>query len=137
LTTHRWAGNIRELENVLQRALILARGDVIEPGDLHLPATVAADRQGLPHAGALPPAVSVSDARTRAAATAPLDIKSLERKHILDALSAAQGSRRKAAAQLQMSERTLRHKLAQYRADGWLDGAGQHEGDDAVDGTAQ
>ena len=128
LTTHRWAGNIRELENVMQRALILARGDVVDVGDLHLPvtaATVAGERQDrlsrqeLPPSAALPAAGEVPLVRT------PLDIRSLERRHIVDTLRAMGGSRRKAAAQLQMSERTLRHKLAQYRAEGWLEGTGE------------
>jgi two-component system response regulator FlrC len=59
-----------------------------------------------------------------------LDIKSLERRHILDALALAGGSRRKAAARLQMSERTLRYKLAQYRAAGLLEGTARHEDED-------
>ncbi|HMK20929.1 MAG TPA: sigma 54-interacting transcriptional regulator, partial [Terriglobales bacterium] len=36
LTTYHWPGNIRELENVLTRALILVSGDTIEPEHLHL-----------------------------------------------------------------------------------------------------
>ena len=146
LTTHRWAGNIRELENVLQRALILAQGTLIEPGDLHLPAAVqaaavAAGRQVLPlpsafqssalqssssQSSSLPPAdAEPAGQGSNGPVVAPLemlDIKSLERKHILEALAAAGGSRRKAALRLQMSERTLRYKLAQYRAAGWLTG---------------
>ena len=146
LTTHRWAGNIRELENVLQRALILAHGTVVEPGDLHLPAAtaagVAAGRQELPlssplpsPAGSLPLPAAVVDAAGQGgsgpavASTETLDIKSLERRHILEALALAGGSRRKAASRLQMSERTLRYKLAQYRAAGWLDGAMQDDDD--------
>lgn len=143
LTTHRWAGNIRELENVLQRALILAHGAVVEPGDLHLPAAVpaagvAAGRQELPlssPSGSLPLPAAVVDTAGQGgsgpavASTETLDIKSLERRHILEALAAAGGSRRKAASRLQMSERTLRYKLAQYRAAGWLDGAMQDDDD--------
>jgi two-component system response regulator FlrC len=146
LTTHRWAGNIRELENVLQRALILAHGTVVEPGDLHLPAAtaagVAAGRQELPlssplpsPADSLPLPAAVVDAAGQGgsgpavASTETLDIKSLERRHILEALALAGGSRRKAASRLQMSERTLRYKLAQYRAAGWLDGAMQDDDD--------
>ncbi|MBY0439093.1 MAG: sigma-54 dependent transcriptional regulator [Burkholderiales bacterium] len=142
LTTHRWAGNIRELENVLQRALILAQGRVIEAGDLHLPvapaaAGLAAGRQNLPTA--VPAGPREAPGQDSAGADVPggrpapssgpesLDMKSLERRHILEALSAAGGSRRKAAARLQMSERTLRYKLAQYRAAGWLDGAMQDD----------
>jgi two-component system response regulator FlrC len=153
LTTHRWAGNIRELENVLQRALILAQGMQIEVGDLHLPAALqtagaAAERQELPAsrvhsessqtvpvdpagpAGGVPVA---APAKAQAGQPEMLDIRSLERRHILDALAAAGGSRRKAAARLQMSERTLRYKLAQYRAAGLLDG-GQNGG---LDGAVQ
>jgi len=143
LTTHRWAGNIRELENVLQRALILAHGAVVEPGDLHLPAAVpaagvAAGRQELPlssPSASLPLPAAVVDTAGQGgsgpavAPTETLDIKSLERRHILEALATAGGSRRKAASRLQMSERTLRYKLAQYRAAGWLDGAMQDDDD--------
>jgi two-component system response regulator FlrC len=120
LLAHRWSGNIRELENVIQRALILARGAEIEVADLHLPATLAATRQDLPpSAGAsLPPALSDAAAAHPPAAPGQ-DLRSLERHHILTTLASVGGSRRKAAALLQMSERTLRHKLAQYRADGW------------------
>jgi len=132
LTTHRWAGNIRELENVLQRALILARGDRIDVGDLHLPAAVAAERQMLPlGAGTLP-----GGAASGATGPVPVDIKSFERRHILDTLAAARGSRRKAAAQLQMSERTLRYKLAQYRDEGWLEGGDTQDTEDGQDGSS-
>ncbi len=41
LNRHRWEGNIRELDNVMQRALILAPGDVIEPEHLYLPQAAA------------------------------------------------------------------------------------------------
>ena len=101
LTQYAWPGNIRELENVLQRALILAPGKVIEPAHLYLPAAkIAAPRAAEP--------VPVS-------AEQPTDIKSLERQHIMDALAATGGSRKMAAERLGMSERTLRYKLARYR----------------------
>jgi len=34
LTTHRWQGNVRELQHVVERSVLLARGDTIQPGDL-------------------------------------------------------------------------------------------------------
>ena len=101
LTQYAWPGNIRELENVLQRALILAPGKVIEPAHLYLPAAkIAARAQAEP---------------VPVASEQPTDIKSLERQHIMDALAATGGSRKLAAERLGMSERTLRYKLARYR----------------------
>ncbi|MEW6313674.1 MAG: sigma-54 dependent transcriptional regulator [Pseudomonadota bacterium] len=100
LTQYHWKGNIRELENVMQRAMILAPGDVIEPEHLHLPKPV---RQSV--------------------ATAPAgttDMKSLERAHILETLEAVGGSRKLAAQRLGIGERTLRYKLQMYREEGSL-----------------
>jgi two-component system response regulator FlrC len=102
LTQYGWPGNIRELENVIQRALIMAPADVIEAPHLHLPQGVMASQE--------PKAV-----KSEAAASRPLDMKSLERVHILEALEAVNGSRKMAAQRLGMSERTLRYKMQQYR----------------------
>ena len=104
LTTYGWPGNIRELENVMQRAMILAPASVIEPEHLALPRSAAPELRA---------EVAL------AAETPPSDMKSLERRHILDTLAAAGGVRRLAAEQLGMSERTLRHKLQQYRQEGF------------------
>ena len=105
LTRHSWRGNIRELENVLQRAMILAPGSVIEPEHLCLP------RSGSESGIAPPPGAEAP----RVPAPAPTDLKSLERAHILDTLAAVNGVRKVAAEKLGMSERTLRYKLQQYR----------------------
>ena len=104
LTGYGWPGNIRELENVIQRAMILAPGSVIEPGHLGLPAGSAAQRQA---------------AHGEAPAPGLADLKSLERRHILEALAAVRGVRKLAAERLGMSERTLRYKLSQYREEGF------------------
>ncbi len=118
LTQYAWPGNIRELENVLQRALILAPGNVIEPAHLYLPAArIAAREQAVPVAGA-----------TSAPVEQPTDIKSLERQHIMDALAATGGSRKQAAERLGMSERTLRYKLARYREEDGMAGEDQVAG---------
>jgi two-component system response regulator FlrC len=47
------------------------------------------------------------------------DMKTLERQHIQDVLASVGGSRKKAVAILGISERTLRYKLNQYRAEGF------------------
>lgn len=99
LLSHSWPGNIRELDNVIQRALILSPGDEIAAEHLFLPtgaAKVAA------------PAVGTS-------AIVSNNIKGMEKTMIIDALKAAGGVRKLAAEKLGMSERTLRYKLAQYR----------------------
>jgi len=106
LTAYTWRGNIRELENVMQRAMILASGTAIEAEHLCLPRTAQ---------------VSTAPAYTEAPAAqvkAPTDLKSLERTHILETLAAVNGVRKAAAERLGMSERTLRYKLQQYRLDG-------------------
>ena len=115
LTAYGWPGNIRELENVMQRAMILAPGDVIDAGHLALPKE-AAVTQSRNEAG------PVEDAAM------PADMRSLERRHILDMLSAAKGVRKVAAERLGMSERTLRYKLQQYRGEGYaVPGSGQED----------
>lgn len=112
LTLYPWPGNIRELENVIQRALILAPGGLIEAAHLHLPAAkIAAPATPAPTPEA-----------------PPTDIKSLERRHIMEALAAEGGSRKRAAARLGMSERTLRYKLARYREEDAAGAEGQPSG---------
>lgn len=101
LTQYGWPGNIRELENVIQRALIMAPGDVIEVPHLHLPRMAAE----------VPGQVAKNDAE----AAHPQDMKSLERAHILEVLEAVKGSRKMAAQRLGISERNLRYKMQQYR----------------------
>lgn len=103
LTRYTWPGNIRELENVVQRAMILAPGNVIEVDHLHLPEAAK---------------IAASTTSVLAAASRPQDMKSLERTHILDTLAAVKGSRKQAAEQLGMSERTLRYKLQRLREEG-------------------
>lgn len=98
LTRYSWPGNIRELENIVQRAVILAPAEVVDVDHLLLPDAVQNERV--------------------ASGSALLDIKSLEKAHILEALAAVSGSRKLAAQRLGMSERTLRYKLQQYREEG-------------------
>jgi len=105
LAGHPWPGNVRQLENAIQRAVILAPSEMIEPE--HLP--VAGTASGV--AAVVGPALPVSPA----VAPAPANIKDLERIHILETLAKVGGSRKKAVELLGISERTLRYKLAQWR----------------------
>jgi two-component system response regulator FlrC len=54
------------------------------------------------------------------AESVPADMKTLERLHIQEILASVGGSRKKAVAILGISERTLRYKLNQYRAEGFF-----------------
>ncbi|MCL6264682.1 sigma-54 dependent transcriptional regulator [Craterilacuibacter sp. RT1T] len=97
LTAYGWEGNIRELENVMQRAAILAATAEISAADLMLDTV-------------FPPAITLSSV-----AGEDTDMKALERRHILETLSQFGGVRKLAAQKLGMSERTLRYKLQRYR----------------------
>lgn len=98
LLGHPWPGNVREMENVIQRAVILAPADLVQAGHLQL--------------SAARPAVQAPVDESSSSAH---DLKSLEKTHIMTTLAAVGGSRKLAAQKLGMSERTLRHKLQQYR----------------------
>ncbi|MEQ1721018.1 MAG: sigma-54 dependent transcriptional regulator [Nitrosomonas sp.] len=97
LVQYSWPGNIRELENVIQRAMILAT-DEIDREHIHLP-----ENKLYP----------LKD--KKCSEESPQDMKSLERKHILETLASVNGSRKLAVKKLGISERTLRYKLQQYR----------------------
>jgi len=109
LTAYGWPGNVRELENVIQRAVIFASGERVEVDALHLSASAVfgAKAGGLADASVALPDGPKTD-----------NMRDLEREHILETLAALGGSRKLAGERLGMSERTLRHKLKQYREAG-------------------
>jgi DNA-binding NtrC family response regulator len=95
-----WRGNIRELENCIERAVILANDTEIQPRDLLLkPATSAAapesDKDG--------PVLTVG-----------LPLREVERRHILATLEACEGNQSKAAVMLGIDRKTLRTKVRDY-----------------------
>ena len=118
LRRHPWPGNVRELENVMQRAVILAVGDAVEADALHLAVAPIPSTVGLSTLGGAAGAMTSSSVASAAAKTD--NMRDLEREHILETLAAVGGSRKLAGERLGMSERTLRHKLKQYRDAGWL-----------------
>jgi two-component system response regulator FlrC len=116
LACHSWPGNIRELENVIQRALILSTGATIEPIHLNLPVGRLSSFQ-----------LSVAEVRAQPGelpdeAKKVDNMKDLEREHILRTLAEVGGSRKLAVERLGISERTLRYKLQQYRDEGYFSG---------------
>jgi two-component system response regulator FlrC len=110
LTTYSWEGNIRELDNVMQRAAILAAGAEISAADLMLPDSSDAI---VPVAG--------SEQIGRDAPSDQTNMRSLEKRHILETLAAVGGVKKLAAEKLGISERTLRYKLQRYREEDLAD----------------
>ena len=122
LTTHRWNGNVRELENAMHRAVLLAVGPEIDVEAIRLP-----DGQPLT-AGAYGAAAADAGPAARAAHAADVVTRShvgqtvaqMEKTLILDTLSHCLGNRTHAANILGISIRTLRNKLNEYADEGTL-----------------
>jgi two-component system, response regulator FlrC len=105
LLAYPWPGNIRELDNLLQRAMILANGPVIEAMHIRF--------EGLRDITPARVAVPV----TEIGSVLRGSLRATEKRILLDALRAGH-SRRAVAEQLGISPRTLRYKLAQLRSAG-------------------
>ena len=111
LTAHRWGGNVRELENAMHRAVLLAPAAEIDETAIRLP-----DGQPL----------GPADAHTRTAQAASLaaetasrgfvgqTVSAMEQQLIIDTLEHCFGNRTHAANILGISIRTLRNKLKEY-----------------------
>ena len=120
LLAHSWKGNVRELENTLHRAVLLAQGPEIDPESIRLPDGT--------QVGGMAPGASVSQnspvegAMLQAgAATRSLvgrTVSDVERDLILDTLDHCLGNRTHAANILGISIRTLRNKLREYSDSG-------------------
>lgn len=95
-----WAGNVRELRNILERACMLAEGRVLTERDFHDAAGTSPTQ----------PATALHPSAT------PLmgDLKAVEREHIVRALRATAGNKRAAAEYLGVSRRTLYRRLLSH-----------------------
>jgi two-component system response regulator FlrC len=105
-----WPGNVRQLANALERAAILADGDVIRAE--HLGVQTAATRNATAITGA-----SGGPGAAGSGAGAQATLEDLERVAIEEALAAVGGNRREAAERLGIGVRTLYEKLKKYRED--------------------
>ncbi len=99
LVAHDWKGNIRELENVVERAILIAEGDTLQPGHL----MIDGRRDG--H-------------HTPSSITAGMSVREMETALILKTLEDVNWNRTKAAKLLNIGVRTLRNKLSEYREEG-------------------
>lgn len=110
-----WPGNIRELSNAVERAVILSRGGMLKADAFIDDAVSSPSRTPLPRTVPVAPApLASSDGRPTVAMPAmpdSLDLEELEAATIQRALVATGGNRTRAAKLLGISERTLRNKL--------------------------
>jgi len=96
LTHYHWPGNIRELENCIERAVLLCQDDVIR-------------------SECLPPSLQmISKEASPVKASLTEIIANKERELIVDALKKADGRQRNAAAELGVTERILGYKIKKY-----------------------
>jgi transcriptional regulator with PAS, ATPase and Fis domain len=100
LVKYDYPGNIRELENILERAAVISRGTTLTTGDL-------------PFGGLKPHETNEeTDGGTGALREA---LETLERRMVKKAMEESGGNQSRAAESLGLSERMLRYKLKKYR----------------------
>jgi DNA-binding NtrC family response regulator len=121
LRAHSWLGNVRELENTMHRAVLLASGSEIGQEAIVLAGATRADIRPSPlpdtaPAAAVPPAAAGGGDPVRS--LVGRTVADVERDLIIDTLSHCLGNRTHAANILGISIRTLRNKLKQYSDDG-------------------
>lgn len=121
LIQHQWPGNAREMDNVIQRALIMQPGNEITAQDIQLDAYDA----NFDSTSVTPDVSIVSVEKSDPESTATDDsnptnkgLKKQESEYILSTLSRHQGNRTLTAQELNISTRTLRYKLAKLRDQG-------------------
>ncbi len=101
---HPWTGNIRELQNCIERAVILCDGHEILPEHIGLRAPAGPAEEGLPAVGSLQEASSAAS-------------RAVEAKMIEKVLRETGGNKTKAAEILQVSYKTLLNKIKDYALD--------------------
>jgi two-component system NtrC family response regulator len=95
LLRYDYPGNVRELENLIERAVVLTRDDVIGSGDLPL-------------------TVQEPEAEDERGNNLTVTVEAVERRMIREALARSEGVQTRAAELLGISERALRYKLIKY-----------------------
>jgi transcriptional regulator with PAS, ATPase and Fis domain len=103
LLAHRWTGNIRELKNLVERAVLTGRGPELLPGDLGLPACTGTTSSDL----RLPPVPA-------GGVDFPALKRAFERHYIEQALTLSRGNESEAARLLNMNHHTFRYRRRRH-----------------------
>lgn len=104
LQTYAWPGNIRELRNFCENAVVLRRGGGLTEYDL----------EPKFRGGITPAASPVGPGQTPVPAPNPLSVEQNEKRLLREALLKSRGNRTKAAELMGVSRRTLHRKIAQW-----------------------
>jgi DNA-binding NtrC family response regulator len=102
LMNYHYPGNIRELENIIERAVILCRGSTVTTQDLPLNLQESEGEENLKRARG-------------SGRSLPEVLEEIERHRITQALQKSGGVQTKAADELGISERVLRYKMKKYK----------------------
>lgn len=109
LSAYPFPGNVRELENILERACTLADGDFIEPEDLQLPKLAKVSNGAINN--------EIPDQLRQSQVTGNGGQSLDERERILYALNQTRWNRTAAAKELGMTFRQLRYRIKKYQLD--------------------
>ena len=94
LLSHSWSGNIRELQNKIRRAVLMAKDTLIDYADLNITPAIQTDASEAP--------------------LLPLKDEELEKQSIIRALQSCSGIKTKAAEMLKVDSSTLYRKMKKY-----------------------
>lgn len=115
LKRYNWPGNIRELQNCIERAVILCKGGEIQQKDLYLnhqPVNSVSSADSLRRAVSREYDAAVAEAAVSSDSAASLE--ELEEKSVFSALAQAQGDLDEAARILQVNSDSLAQMIAKY-----------------------
>jgi transcriptional regulator with PAS, ATPase and Fis domain len=96
LTAHHWPGNVREIRNSVERAMVLEESDLLTPGSFSL------DARGVQHTVAPIAAAGASS------------LEDVERSMLQQALEKCQGNQKRAAEMLGITRDTLRYRIKKF-----------------------
>ncbi len=115
LREHDFPGNVRELENAIERAAILARGDVIFPQ--HLAFTSASWPLSTPPSAKATPAPTVEPGAAEGPVSLDSQLDQMERRELLGALARCGGNKAEVARSLGVRRTTLYYRLKRLGID--------------------